>query len=86
MKKTVTKPVTSKRKAGAPVVKRIVEASGTASGRMASGKSPIGGLIEAAMQQAVVDANAKGINDPKVILKLKLEARERVKKEARSQV
>lgn len=80
------KPTTSARKAGAPVVSRpatptrIVEASGTASGRN-DNRTPIGRLVEAAMAQAVLDANAEGISDPKEILKRKLAARDRVKKE-----
>lgn len=39
--------------------------------------------IEQAMHLATMDALANGITDPKEILKLKLEARERVKAEAR---
>lgn len=52
-----------------------------AGGRIGTGLS--GKAIEAAMNQATLDALAKGIVDPDEILKLKLAARERVKAEAR---
>lgn len=65
---------------------KVVEASMSTAGGGKLGGGLSGKAIEEAMNQAVVDALAEGIVDPKEILKLKLAAREKVKADHRAAV
>lgn len=69
----------------AATAKPIIAAAAMAGGAGSSigGRGLSGKAIEEAMNQATLDALAKGIVDPDKILKLKLAAREKVKADHR---
>lgn len=62
---------------------KVVAAAMSAGGAGSVGASLSSKAIEQAMSEAVLKAMADGITDPQKILKLKLAARERVKRDAR---
>lgn len=69
---------------GNPLVQGVVSATMAVSGSGTLGtRTPLAKQIETAMAKAIEDANAEGINDPVIVRERMMEARDRVKAEAK---